>query len=317
MRFSKPSRLSGTLLSALALVICAVPALGAQDDWALTTGTGGTDYVLVIDCTGTMRFEGKGEATEQAVEAFLDALCPGDCVTVYGYGEGAFAALAEYPVVLESEATKERAKQMLSLPFDDDRTDITSGLELAWNERSWIFPNTSEGSPRTPGTSCVILLTDGKLIPNYDDYAQYDSIYSASRSRLLELGDLFGQHGIPVYTVGLGAADKVDGDLMAAVSRRSGGRYYHAASSGDLSVVFGTLADNVVRPRELVEPVAAPGETEPVQTAAPEVTESVNVAAATVDAGVTGSRTRHVAVEGDGAETRESGNRGLAAANTA
>ncbi|MFH1501980.1 MAG: hypothetical protein ABIG03_02920, partial [Candidatus Eisenbacteria bacterium] len=46
-------------------------------------------------------------------------------------------------------------------------------------------------------------------------------------------------------------------------------------------------------------------------------TESVNVAAATVDAGVTGSRTRHVAVEGDGAETRESGNRGLAAANTA
>lgn len=250
------------LAAALVLGACGLAAGGEPGIPQNGTSISGVDYVVLVDCTGTMRFGGRAEAAERAVAALIDATQPGDCITVYGYGEEPFAAMSEYPVMLESEESKEYAKHLLALSFDADRTDITRGLELAWNERELVFPNSTAAGARADRASLVILITDGKLIPNYDNYSQYDSVYAGSKARLLELGDLFGRERIPVYTIGLGGADKVDGDLLAAVSKKSGGQYLHAATSDDLPGVLDALTGAIVQPRARGESVVASDEPE-------------------------------------------------------
>jgi hypothetical protein len=95
----------------------------------------------------------------------------------------------------------------------------------------------------------VILLTDGKLIPCYDDYSEYDRVYARSRARLLELGELLGEAGIPVHAIGLGPADKIDGALLEDVAWKSGGDYVHAPTSADLGRAFRELTSAVTAGR--------------------------------------------------------------------
>lgn len=239
MRLARSVRPQRVLMAAVVLIAAAcAPTVAAQKI--------DVDHVLLIDCSGTMRYQGRGEATLQALGAFLDALPVGDRVSVYGYGEEPFSALSEYPVVIDSDRSRDLVKGKLALPFDADRTDITRGLELVWEERARVFPSwfsdaRSKDSPRPS----VILLTDGKLIPEYEDYSRYDEIYGKSRARLLELSRLFGKAGIPVHTIALGSATKVDGDLLAAVAKKSGGEYRHSLTSAHLKAVFGGLTELV------------------------------------------------------------------------
>ncbi len=243
-----PFRLSATLLAACVLAAAVSVSVSAAEQ-------GGTDYVLLIDCTGTMQHSGRGAATIDAIESFVGSLNEGSRVTVYGYGGQPFPAMADYPVTVGSPATREAITEGLSLPFTANRTDITRGLELVWQERTKVFSRALSGVSAAESESAyVILLTDGKLIPVYEDYAEYDGIYHESRTRLRQLGRLFAEAGIPIYSVGLGRAEKVDGELLAQVSESSGGVYRHASSSDRLSAVFESLSEDVIAvPTAVVE----------------------------------------------------------------
>ncbi|MCD4690682.1 VWA domain-containing protein, partial [bacterium] len=245
MRWRMSFRWGATLFAVCVLTV--VMATGAS-----AAEHSGADYVLLIDCTGTMQHAGRGTATLEVLESFVASLNKGDRVTVYGYGEEPFSALASYPVMIDLPTTPETITEALHLPFTADRTDITRGLELAWEERATVFSRALSGGGAAPsGSAYVILLTDGKLIPIYDDFARYDEIYRGSRAQLRRLGKLFAEVGIPIYSVGLGKAEKVDGELLAQVSESSGGAYRHAASSNRLQGVFESLMEDVI-----AEPIA-------------------------------------------------------------
>lgn len=255
------NRRTGRYGGAVCAAVLAVTACVLVDASACAAA----DYVILVDCTGTMRYQGKAEATLNAVGEFIEAASPGDFVTVYGYGEDPFPALAEYPVRIEQGDAWDSLSELVRLPFAADRTDITKGLELAWSERDLVLPHALHQAAGTRGLSCVVLLTDGKLIPCYDDYSEYGRIYAASRSRLLELGTLFGQAGIPIYSVGLGSEEKVDGALLKELSKRSGGSYIHSPTSVGLVGAFDTLMSDVMdagRPESKYTAVAAPAEPE-------------------------------------------------------
>ena len=242
MRSRMPFRLTATLFGVGVLTAVVVTS-------ALAGGDGGTDYVLLVDCTGTMQYANRGTATLDALESFVGSLNEGDRVTVYGYGEEPFPALGDYPVTVGPEATRKAITEELSLPFTANRTDITRGLELAWQERAKVFSRVlSGGSATQRGSAYVILLTDGKLIPIYDNYADYNAIYHESRARLRQLGRLFADAGIPIYSVGLGKSDRVDGELLTQVSESSGGAYHHASSSDHLRAVFERLSEDLITP---------------------------------------------------------------------
>jgi Mg-chelatase subunit ChlD len=240
MRTGMSLRLCAALVGACVLV--SVAPMGA---WS--AGQSGADYVLLVDCTGSMQYSGRGAATLEAVDEFVGSLNSGDRITVYGYGEEPFPAMTAYPVTVGSEAERRALCAGLKLPFTADRTDITRGLDLVWRERQKAFSRAlSEGAKAPAGSAYVVLLTDGKLIPVYSDYSQYDAIYAASMKRLRELTGLFAEAGVPVYSVGLGSAEKVDGELLTQISKATGGVYRHAASSVRLAGVFSEVIDDVI-----------------------------------------------------------------------
>ena len=227
----------------------------------------GADYVLLVDCTGTMQYGSRGVATLEAIEQFVGSLNDGDRVSVYGYGEEPFAAMASYPVAVGSQAERKTLCAAMNLPFTADRTDITRGLDIVWQEREKVFSRALSGVTKAAeGSAYVILLTDGKLIPVYTDYSEYDSIYGRSKRRLRELGGLFAEAGIPVYSVGLGKAEKVEGTLLTQLSETSGGTYRHAASSTRLPGVFEDLMGDVIG-----QPIAVAQVDQPVDVSTVEV----------------------------------------------
>jgi len=202
----------------------------------------GADYVLLIDCTGTMRYGGRGEATIASVRAFVDAALPGDCVSVFGYGEEPMPLLNDYPLDVSAAGSADEILEGVSFSFDADRTDITAGMELVWEQREQVFPGCYTAEGTNDAVAHLLVLTDGKLIPVYDDYSQYDAIYGRSRRRLFELARLFADDGVTVTTVCLGSADKVDNDLMSRVAELGGGEHVHLSGSDGLPETFRGIA---------------------------------------------------------------------------
>lgn len=233
----------GAAVAAALILICALPAVAAVR---------GLDYVILVDCTGTMKYHGRAAAASAAVQDLVSKMSPEDRVAVYGYGEGAYPVLGKYPATVGDERSKQALANSMRFTFDDDRTDITAGLEIAWAERDRVLPATDG---RRQG--CVVLITDGKLIPVYDDYSQYESIHSASQARLQELGRLFGGIGVPILAVGLGKAESVDGALLTKVAAASGGEYFSSPDAQALAGAFGKVATKAAGLRAVPSVVAA------------------------------------------------------------
>jgi len=236
------------VLLAVAFLLCASSA--ASD-------VRGVDWVVLVDDTGTMRYHERGEKTVEGIGEFVSLTESGDRVSVVSYGQWTALALPRCPVTITDEASRDYVRANTDLRFVADRTDITAGLEYVWNERAHLFPGLNSGSG-TRSDAVVVLLTDGKLIPVYDDFARYEEIYRKSRKRLLELASLCGEQGIRVCTIALGREERVDGDLMRTIADRTGGTYRHIASAPDVVAAYRQIA---TEQRTVVpdEPVRAAG----------------------------------------------------------
>ena len=231
----RSASLSSLLIALTLLVMCAQAVGGATS----------VDYVLLVDNTGTMRYGSRDAMTLEALRSFIDQTRVGDRVSVYSYGETSRSELSEWPVAIRDQAAKDALKRHLSFSFDADRTDITSGMELVWSERDRVFPDRSKARP---GGSVLIVMTDGKLIPNYDDYSQYDDVYRKSRARLMELAGLFGGEGITVHSIVVGRADKVDGDLMRGLASKAGGSCFCAETADGVPAAYNSVV--AIRPAD-------------------------------------------------------------------
>jgi len=142
-----------------------------------------------------------------------------------------------------------------------------------WRERARLFPGLAAGDGRG-SAAVIVLLTDGKLIPAYDDFANYEKTYRKSRKRLLELASLCAEQGIRICTIGLGRENKVDGGLLEEISSRTGGTYHHVVSASNVAGAYRAVAGER-RPSSPVEVVKGPGIMELQDTvAASETSES-------------------------------------------
>jgi hypothetical protein len=214
---------------ALGVVSAAMVALGVAIPVQSSVSTG-TDYTVLVDNTGTMRRGERGAMTLEALSRFIDVLRPHDRLSVFSFGEVARPVLSSYPIEIRDDASKESIRKQLVFAFDADRTDITAGVDLVWRERERVFPGHFDGR----GGAALLLLTDGKLIPVYSDYSEYERIYRESRARLGELARAFGQEGIPIYTIGIGSAEKIDVAHLESIAEWSGGASYHVTAPREL-----------------------------------------------------------------------------------
>jgi hypothetical protein len=214
-----------------------------------------------------MKYGERGAMTLAALNRFIDVLGPHDRLSVFSYGEAARPVLSSYPMEIQDDASKESIRKQLRFAFDADRTDITAGVDLVWRERERVFPDHFDGR----GSAALLLLTDGKMIPVYDDYSQYERIYQESRTRLRELARAFGQEGIPIYAVGIGSAERIDVAHLESIAEWSGGASYHVTVPRELPDVLAGIWETT---RPEVALVAA--EEEPSDRAGLEIVESAS-----------------------------------------
>lgn len=251
---------------ALGGVLAALLTLGSALPIAAEAAQG-VDYAFLIDNTGTMKHGQRGAMTLVALCRFVDMMEVGDRLSVFSYGEVARPVLAAYPLEIRNDASRAVIRQQLALAFDANRTDITAGIDLIWEERERIFPRHYLGQ----GDAVLVLLTDGKLIPVYDDYSQYDQIYRASRSQLRRLARAFGEEGIPIHAVGLGTSQKVDVRHLESIAAWSGGASHHVTNARTLPDVYAGIFEST-RPRSRAnareERVAVSPRSKAVETAA-------------------------------------------------
>lgn len=241
------TKASTVLLLAVLFTLCAAP---------LALAGAGVDWVVLVDNTGTMRYHSRGDMTVKAIAEFISLTRPGDHVSICSFGERPADVLPANPVLIKDESSKSRVISNAKLSFTADRTDMTAGLDYVWKQRSTLFPGLkATGAKRSDAV--IVLLTDGKLIPVYDDYSKYEGIYKASRKRLLQLAALCREDGIRICTIGLGRADKLDGDLLGALADRTGGTYAHVANATNVAAAYRGFA-TAQRPQVSIPVVEAP-----------------------------------------------------------
>ena len=235
-----------SLLFAALFLLCA----------ASTAAAYGVDWVVLVDNTGTMRYQSRGVMTVEAIKEFVSLTEPGDRISICSYGERSVSVLPNHAVVIEDESSKDYVRAHTKFGFNADRTDITAGLEYVWRMRAHFFPGLEAGDGKG-ADAVIVLLTDGKLVPVYSSYARYEATYDRSRRRLLELASLCADQGIRICTIGLGRSSKVDGALLADISERTGGTYRHVAAASGVAEAYRAIAGEQ-RPPEPVEVVVAP-----------------------------------------------------------
>lgn len=224
---------------------------------AASTAAGyGVDWVVLVDNTGTMRYQSRGVMTVKAIKEFVSLTEPGDRISICSYGERSVSVLPNHAVVIEDESSKDYVRAHTKFGFNADRTDITAGLEYVWRMRAHFFPGLEAGDGKG-ADAVIVLLTDGKLIPVYSSYARYEATYDRSRRRLLELASLCAEQGIRICTIGLGRSSKVDGELLTDISTRTGGTYRHVAAASGVAEAYRAIASEQ-RPSPPVEVVEAP-----------------------------------------------------------
>ncbi len=235
-----------SLLFAALFLLCA----------ASTAAAYGVDWVVLVDNTGTMRYQSRGVMTVEAIKEFVSLTEPGDRISICSYGERSVSVLPNHAVVIEDESSKDYVRAHTKFGFNADRTDITAGLEYVWRMRAHFFPGLEAGDGKG-ADAVIVLLTDGKLVPVYSSYARYEATYDRSRRRLLELASLCAEQGIRICTIGLGRSQKVDGKLLTDISTRTGGTYRHVATASGVAEAYRAIAGEQ-RPPEPVEVVKAP-----------------------------------------------------------
>ncbi len=205
----------------------------------------GTDYVLLVDNTGSMKYGERAENTVEGLRVFVGLMKPGDCVSIYSYGEKVVPVLKNQPVYITDDASKQSVRNQLKFSFDADRTDITAGVERVWRERGTLFPTRKRPSGgQGQSNAVVVLMTDGKLIPVYQNYSRYEAIYRDSRKALERLAEQFGTEQIPIHVVGVGRKEEdVAGSLMRHVARKSNGTLHYVPDAPEIAKAYMEIMD--------------------------------------------------------------------------
>ena len=161
--------------------------------------------VVAIDVSGSMAEQDRLPQARAATRTFLSQIRPNDRV-----------ALLSFASDIQVRQTFTSDRRLLARAIDGlattGNTRLYDGLVRAVNQ--------AMGAPS--GSRAVILLTDGE-----DTESQSG----------VDVGiGIATQGGVPVYTIGLG--NEVKADVLQRISAETGGRYYQAPSSQDLTRVF-------------------------------------------------------------------------------
>lgn len=200
---------------------------GASGQEKAPTGSDVMDIGLVIDESGSLRYNDPARMRIDAALLLMDLLNDSDNIALVGFGEGARQvnslleiALNRTNLVANVRAIGEKGK------FSMVKEGLSEMLNT-YKQRTVVHP------------SAVILLTDGEFEP--DDFpagTQLDSYFS----ELNRLAQEFASLGIPIYAVAFTKAANLS--VLSDVARQSGGASYQALQAKDIQKVYTDIFQN-------------------------------------------------------------------------
>ncbi|AFV23745.1 hypothetical protein Mpsy_1538 [Methanolobus psychrophilus R15] len=182
------------------------------------------DVVLVIDRSGSMKF--LGTSPEQPMT---------DAKTAAKNFVGNLISNAQAGVVSFSSSTS-IDKQLTPLDSSDNKTLVISAIDvLSANGATYMGEGMTDANGmlmngRPESKKVMIVLTDGVC----DDPNKVNSAIAVAKA-----------NGIIVYTIGMGTAEYLDEPLLQSIAFETGGLYYNAPTSSELSKVYNSIAQEI------------------------------------------------------------------------
>lgn len=188
---------------------------------------------LCIDTSGSM--EGKPiEDARKAALAFVDALKPGDYVSVVTFDSKAKLLV---PTQVVDESNREALRKAVSAMKAEGTTGMAQGLQIAYQQVAQRYDTTR--------VNRIVLLGDG--VPN-------------DEAPIRPLAQQAANSQIGITTLGLGP--DYDEVLMGAIARASNGRFHHVEDSNALAGFFSDELSRIQRSvarNSRIDLVAGPG----------------------------------------------------------
>lgn len=177
------------------------------------SGASPIDVAVVLDSSGSMRWNDPSGARLTAGKAFVDTLLSGDRAAVIDFDSWA--------KVLQS-----LTYDMVAVKAAIDRVNSSGGTNIAAGLKAALDQLDRLGAPDRDRV--VLLLTDGK--------GYYDPALTSRAAA----------SGTTVYTVGLGYS--VDHALLESIAKATGGKYYRVKRADDLVGTFGRIGGDLGAP---------------------------------------------------------------------
>jgi Ca-activated chloride channel family protein len=252
-------RIRRHLPAALFLLALAAVVTGTARPVVLWPTPSGIPIVIIIDISRSMEetdvLPSRIEATKMAALAFVDSLPRRTRIALVSFG-------STVTVVAPLTADHERVRAGIRHLTTQLRTQLGTGLVVGVREATGEGGGPPTGSPpisAAPGLdrprAIAILLSDGRAS---DGIPPMEAAQEARR------------RGVRVHTVGVATTKDptklrsgywgvLDDDTLRAIATETGGRYYHADTTGRLREIYRELAHTVGWERRPTEVTAVAG----------------------------------------------------------
>lgn len=216
------------LLLLLILAITAAPFSSLQASAATSAAPSHIDAVLLIDVSNSMNKSDKNKIANEAMKMFIDMLsAQGDKVGIVAYTDKVQREKALLQI--GSATDKQDLKDFIDGLTRGAYTDIAVGMEEAVK----VLENGSD-----PGHEpMIVMLADG----NNDLDESSGRTQSQSDQDLNAAVETAKQKGYPVYTIGLNADGKLNKEILAGLSDKTGGKAFTTDSADDLPQILSEI----------------------------------------------------------------------------
>lgn len=212
----------------LILFMAAAPFASLQASAATSAAPSHIDAVLLIDVSNSMNKSDKNKIANEAMKMFIDMLsAQGDKVGIVAYTDKVQREKALLQI--SSAGDKQDLKDFIDGLSRGPYTDIAVGMEEAVK----VLENGSD-----PGHEpMIVMLADG----NNDLDESSGRTQSQSDQELDAAIETAKQKGYPVYTIGLNADGKLNKEILAGLSDKTGGKAFTTDSADDLPQILSEI----------------------------------------------------------------------------
>ncbi len=194
--------------------------------------SGSMEWVMWKDEYPKPGEESRLDFMKAAVKSFISRMYPEDEAAVCSFTTNYATGMEEIVLEKNFTATDTTGKSQLSTCVDGLSTiDGTPLYDALYQSLLWVRERSK--------FKAVLVLTDGKDL-NYATGKPYSTRTST------EVIDLARAEGIPIYCVGLGEEDKVDVNVLNAISEQTEGRLYLAPTPEKLQEAYDQIAGELL-----------------------------------------------------------------------